>query len=73
MSTTDRYGCHDRAPFIATMTAQDGWVDDFRTRTPHMVESPIRSEPECQFTLSALGRNDARCSGCSHQTEGSSS
>ena len=64
MTATDRYGCHGRAPFVTTMTAQDGWTNDFRTRTPNMVEVPVRSEPECQFTRSALGQADQRCTMC---------
>ena len=58
------YGCHNRAPFKASIPVQDGWYLDGYTRTPRMVAQPFRMEPQCQYTHTELGRADQRCSEC---------
>ena len=57
-------GCHNRPPFRAVLPVQDGWFLDGTTRTPRMVPWVIRAKPDCQYTLSDLGRIDAGCAGC---------
>ena len=57
-------GCRNRAPYVTSILMQDGWIDDFRTRTPRMVAVPFRMERDCQYTLTDLGRKDTRCTGC---------
>jgi len=58
------YACKDRAPFMRTIAAQDGWFMDGYTRTPRMVPMPFRMAQTCQYTHSDLGGADKRCAGC---------
>jgi hypothetical protein len=55
MKRLDRYGCFNRAPF----------VEEYQTA--HGEHIKTFSNPDCQFTLSELGRTDPRCAGCKHQ------
>ena len=57
-------GCHNRPTFRAVMPVQDGHYLDGTTRTPRMVASVFRMAPDCQYTLSALGRVDSGCTDC---------
>ena len=57
-------GCFNRPAFRAVLPVQDGWFLDSDTRTPRMVPWVIRAEPDCQYTLSDLGRVDLGCTGC---------
>lgn len=61
---TARYGCHGRRDYVASYPVQDGHYLDGYTRTPRMVSQPTFGKRDCQFTLSELGRDDARCEGC---------
>jgi hypothetical protein len=58
------YGCHNRAPYMRTIAAQDGWYMDGHTRTPRMVPMPFRMSQTCNYTTTELGRADTRCTGC---------
>lgn len=46
------YACHNRAPFKTTVAMPDGH------------SFPFRMAMDCQYTLSALGQVDPRCTGC---------
>lgn len=52
-AATHRYDCHNRKPFVPAYKATNGarWIQTF-------------GKPDCQFTLSALGRHDKGCVGC---------
>lgn len=52
-TNTHRYGCHNRKPFVPAYKATNGrqWIPTF-------------GQPDCQFTLSQLGRQDKSCAGC---------
>ena len=62
------YGCHDRPTYVTSILMQDGWTPDGTTRTPRMVPWVIRAEPDCQYTLSDLGRIDPGCVACKWRT-----
>lgn len=64
------YGCHNRAPFRDTVVVQQGWkswraADGPIERESVLVEIPFRMSRVCEFTKSALGQADKRCTGCS--------
>ena len=61
--------CHDRPAFRAVIAVQDGWFLDSDTRTPRMVAWHPRADPDCQYTLTALGAADAECMGCKWRAE----
>jgi len=46
---------------------QDGWWLDGQTRVAKVVATPFRMTPECQYTHTALGREDHKCVGCKHR------
>lgn len=67
--TQANYGCHNRAPFKATLQVQDGWAgvvlgDGTPSRAPAMKTVPFRNVPDCQYKDTDLGKADARCVGC---------
>lgn len=55
------HGCHDHEPFEVAYLVQDGWTHE---QTRRMVSVEFRQHHDCQYTLSELGRDDARCQGC---------
>ena len=57
-------GCHNRPEYRAVQPMQDGWYLDGTTRTPRLVAVPFRMAPDCQYTLSDLGRVDTGCVAC---------
>ncbi len=61
------YGCFNRPEFKHVYPAQDGWWVDGTTRHQRMVKVPFRMAYDCQYTLSELGKNDAKCTGCKHK------
>ena len=61
------YGCHNRAPLKTRVVVQDGWFMDGVSRTPHMVSLPNPMTKDCQFTHTALGKIDKKCTGCAHK------
>lgn len=60
-------GCFDRPPYTPSMVVADGWWSDGETRTAKLVSVPFRMAYDCQYTLSELGKNDAKCTGCKHK------
>lgn len=64
---SDRYGCHDRAPYKASQAVQDGHYLDGYTRSPRMVPMPHAMTTDCQFRHTDLGKIDAKCEGCKHK------
>lgn len=70
-------GCFDRPPLEMTLEVQDGWEDcrnpenDWQyARLPVMVRVPHAMTRNCQYTLTALGRVDAGCTGCKWRVAG---
>lgn len=55
MTNPARYGCFDRPPYPPAYTNGPYWIPTF-------------GQPDCQFTLSELGRRDPGCAGCKHQS-----
>lgn len=66
---SDRYGCFNRAPYAASYPGHDGQVITRASGEteviPKTVQIPSFGQKDCQFTLTNLGRTDARCAGCS--------
>ena len=62
-------GCHDRPPFKPFTKVADGHWDDGVQRIPKLTSIPFRMNPDCQYTLSALGQKDPGCIGCKHRKE----
>lgn len=63
-------GCHNRKPFVAEMRVQDGYQPDAwytDARVAKTVSMPFRMAPDCQYTLTELGRVDKGCVGCMHK------
>jgi hypothetical protein len=58
------YGCFDRAPYLTSIPAQNGWFMDGYTRTPRMVPMPFRMSKDCNYKTTALGEKDKGCDGC---------
>lgn len=54
------YGCHDRAPF-APHHLPTGAPDTPQYRIPHVFTR------DCRYRHTALGKADAKCSGCKHR------
>ena len=53
------YGCHNRAPFLAST--------ELRDHHGRIVSSwPNVMRKDCAYTTSDLGAVDARCAGCKH-------
>lgn len=48
-------GCYNREPLKPQVIRKPGYP---------MVVVPLRMSPDCQYTRSELGRQDARCAGC---------
>ena len=63
------YACHNHAPYLSKVPAQDGWYADGYTRTPRMVPMPFRMSPKCNYSSSRLGQADQRCQGCTWRAE----
>lgn len=69
-------GCHNREPFKAEMTVQDGWnnriadIYHHEPRRPVMVDVPFRMAPDCRYTHTELGQADKGCDGCRWKVEG---
>lgn len=61
------HGCHDRPAYKPATVVQNGWWSDGETRTAKLVSVPFRMAKDCQYTLSELGKNDAKCTGCKHK------
>lgn len=63
---THVYGCHNRKPFATHQVAHG--VD---SQTGYIIRTEVqnRMAPDCQFTHTALGAVDARCSGCRHKAQ----
>ena len=58
------YGCHNRSAFVVKYPAPDGhWLDGHEF-TIKAASINVTGTKSCQFTLSELGRTDARCVGC---------
>lgn len=63
-------GCHNRKPYAAETTVQDGWheIADGKnvTRIPRMVTVPHRMSTDCQFSRDPMGygQQDEGCVGC---------
>lgn len=58
------HGCYNRPAYVSIVPMQDGWYQDGYTRTPRMIGVPFRMAPDCQYTLTELGRVDVGCVGC---------
>lgn len=54
------YGCHNRAPLSDQAIQKPGYA---------IVTVSMRFNPDCQYTRSELGRQDARCVGCRWRAE----
>lgn len=61
------YQCHNREPYAASVSVQDGYTEAGPYRIPKMIEVPFRMTPDCQYQLTDLGRADMRCAGCKHK------
>jgi len=59
------YGCHNRAPYVASFQAQDGWYDSGPRRK---VEIPFRMSQQCEYRKTELGEADKNCAGCGWRT-----
>ena len=44
-------------------------VDDGLQRIPKLTSVPFRMAKDCQYTLTELGKVDARCDGCKHRKD----
>lgn len=53
---TKPYGCHDRKPYAPAYFATGG-----TTPIPHVFTTT------CQFTKTALGKTDPKCTNCTHK------
>lgn len=58
------YACHNRGELATTMPVQNDWYEDGGRR---MIEIPTGMVNACQYTLTPLGLNDARCRDCKHK------
>lgn len=58
------HGCHNRAPFRESYTAQDGRDEEGHTKT---VQVPHVMSRECRYDLRPT---DPACIGCKHRHEG---
>ena len=57
-------GCHDRPPFKPFTKVADGHWDYGVQRIPKLTSVPFRMAKDCQYTHTALGQADQRCTGC---------
>lgn len=57
-------GCHNREPFKTEIVVQDGWIYGGDVRMAKTKTSPCRMAPDCQYTLTELGKADPQCAGC---------
>ena len=65
-------GCFNRPPFKQERLVQDGWHEvrsprGYMTREPVMVTIPFRMSPDCEYSLTDLGKADSGCDGCKHR------
>lgn len=58
------YGCHNRPSYRPLFPAQNGWWLDGTTRYPKMEGVKFKMSLECNYTLTDLGKQDAKCEGC---------
>ena len=63
------YGCFDRPPYRQHMKVADGHWDDGVQRIQKLTSVPFRMAKDCQYTLTELGKVDARCDGCKHRED----
>lgn len=61
------YACHNRPPYRQHMKVADGHWDDGVQRIQKLTSVPFRMNPDCQYTLTELGKVDARCGDCEHR------
>lgn len=61
------YACKDREPYVQTVRMQGGWIQGGPYRVAEMKDVPFRMNPDCQYTLTELGKVDARCGDCKHR------
>ena len=59
------YGCHNREPLADSLLVQDGWV--WKYREPKVKTVKVLMTKDCQYTLSSLGKKDAKCFRCVHR------
>lgn len=59
-----RYGCFDRAPYVASHRVPDGQWCDGHALTTKATSIKTTGTRKCQFTLSPLGQVDPRCADC---------
>lgn len=52
------YGCFNRAPYAPIVVIRAATAAAPEVSYPHVMAK------DCQFTLSELGKADARCAGC---------
>ncbi len=72
MNTEAKNGCFNHAPYLPVVIVQTGWTGWYKdecaqgqpNRHPMYVEIPNPMEKNCQYTKSAEGRKDKRCTGC---------
>ena len=61
-----RYGCFNRADYLPSYPALDGWVKVWSGNTvvARMKDIEFTASPGCNYTITGLGRVDPRCEGC---------
>lgn len=64
-----RYGCFNRAPFLLEQRMAAGHVYIHNERINLEAIVPFRMSPDCNYTLTDLGRADAKCADCKHKAK----
>lgn len=59
------YGCNNREPLADSLLVQDGWI--WKYREPKIKTVKVLMTKDCQYTLSELGKKDAKCFRCVHR------
>lgn len=59
-----KYGCFNRLDYKPTVTVQNGYTSTKNSRMDFTIEIPFTMTKNCQYVLSYLGKNDAKCIGC---------
>jgi len=58
------YGCHDRADYLPTYPAQDGWIRTADSAVAKIVDIEFNGSKACNYKLTELGKIDPLCDGC---------